>query len=161
MATAEVRRTVHTQTALDEAGDRFANGDWLIEVVDRLQADVFCDVQVAGEMLWSVAGTSPEEVRHGGSVTRPVWLAMSTLEAFCESHFSYEWQEWSERFVMEKAAEIHTESIGFMRRDEYEEAMSHYEDWSESLCGVTEEELEEMARADGLELVRGLVAGRA
>ena len=144
------------QSAIDEAGDRYMNGEWLEEVIDR-----FCDEEDGGELLWEcLAGIADlGRVKRADQAGGQNWLrghGMREVDAFLGEHVVSVYEPWARRFIERKAAEIHTAFIGEMTRDVFEEAMSHYEEWLDSLPAVTDADLERMAKAEGLELLAGL-----
>lgn len=167
MAVAEVvRREIEQQeqaararrNAVDQAGDDYMNGEWLEEVIDR-----FCEDEGGCDLLFRclVGIADLETVERAPQGAMRDWhrsQGMSAVDAFLSKHLAYPYERWAQRFIERKAAEAHTEAIGEMTRDVFEEAMSHYEEWLDSLPAMSDADLERMAKAEGLELLAGLAA---
>lgn len=165
MAVAEVvRREIEQQeqaararrNAVDQAGDDYMNGEWLEEVIDR-----FCEDEDGGDLLFRcLTGLADLErvkrAERDGGDNWLRWQGMSEVDAFLSRHVASVYKPWAQRFIERKAAEAHTEAIGEMTRDVFEEAMSHYEEWLDSLPAMSDADLERMAKAEGLELLAGL-----
>jgi len=149
MATAERVEVQDTRPLVPQVGDRYMNGEWIEEVISDFCAEV-CDWQVFDELLWSVAGVTPKQVAtppHSWTIGH----AMGDLDAFLSEHLRQWYEPFVERWIEAKAAQLYTEALGLMRRDEFEEAMSGYECWLDEHQGKpSDAEIREMARQDGM-----------